>query len=107
MISLNPIPDAIYRAAGIDPDTGADLNIETAKTIEGTPDNSLQQTIEETSDPGLNGGANVLTNVDNSVKAKTDNTYVGPGNQAYGSDMNAWASMAHGGGAKNWGLAGT
>ena len=106
MISLNPIPDAIYRAAGINPDTGADLNIETAKTIEGTPDNSLQQTIEETSDPGLNGGANVLTNVDNSVKAKTDNTYVGPGNQAYGSDMNAWASMAHGGGAKNWGLAG-
>lgn len=108
MISLNPIPDGIYRAAGIDPDTGADLNIETAKTIEGVPDDSLQKTIEETSDTGSNGaGATVVTTVDNSVQSKQDNTYVGPGNSAYGSDMNAWASMAHGSGAANWGLAGT
>ena len=108
MISLNPIPDSLYRAAGIDPDTGADLNIETARTIEGVPDDSLQQTIEETSDTGLNnGGATVVTSVDNSVQSKQDNTYVGPGNSAYGSDMNAWASMAHGSGAANWGLAGT
>ena len=108
-ISLNPIPDSFYLAAGINPDTGADLNIETAKTIDSVPNDSLQQTIEETSDPGLNGGqgATVVTSVDNSVQSKQDNTYVGQGNSAYGSDMNAWASMAHGSGASNWGLAGT
>ena len=108
-ISLNPIPDSFYLAAGINPDTGADLNIETAKTIDSVPNDSLQQTIEETSDPGLNGGqgATVVTSVDNSLQSKQDNTYVGQGNSAYGSDMNAWASMAHGSGAQNWGLAGT
>ena len=52
------------------------------------------------------GTANIVTTQDNSVKAKTDNTYIGQGNSAYGSDMNAWASMAYGGGAKNWGLGG-
>ena len=49
------------------------------------------------------GTANIVTTQDNSVKAKTDNTYIGQGNSAYGSDANAWASMGYGGGSKYWG----
>ncbi len=72
-------------------------------------DNATNKVKIETGDDGadnLTGTANIVTTQDNSVKAKTDNTYIGQGNSAYGSDMNAWASMAYGGGAKNWGLGG-
>ena len=83
---------------------GEDLTkVEDDVVIEDTATNKVQ--IETANEGAGNpyGTANIVTTQDNSVKAKTDNTYIGQGNSAYGSDANAWASMGYGGGSKYWG----
>jgi hypothetical protein len=84
---------------------GEDLTkVEDDVVIEDTATNKVGIETDEGAGAGNPyGTANIVTTQDNSVKAKTDNTYIGQGNSAYGSDTNAWASMGYGGGSKYWG----
>jgi len=81
-ISLNPIPDSIYKAAGIDPETGADIAVEsdgeqtlvTGSSVDVqpvTPTNgaTLSEGSKETA-----GGGTVVTTINTTDASNTNNT---------------------------------
>ena len=76
-ISLNPIPNSIYEAAGINPDTGADLiatgNTESA-TIQGNSSNSGETLNETSKENAQNGSIQILNANDNSTNSQSSNT---------------------------------
>lgn len=81
-ISLNPIPDALYKAANIDPETGADIVAQTegdTTLVTGssvdvqpvTPTNGTE--LSEGSKETSNGGT-VVTTINNTDASSTNNT---------------------------------
>ena len=67
--------------------------------------NRVEEAVNDNEDTGgSQGTANINNIIDSSTKAKVDNNYIGQGNSAYGSDMNAWASFSHGNAASLWGI---
>ena len=67
--------------------------------------NKVEEAVNDNEDTGgSQGTANINNIIDSSTKAKVDNNYIGQGNSAYGSDMNAWASFSHGNAASLWGI---
>ena len=80
-ISLNPIPDMLYNAAGIDPDTGEDLIVKadedttlvTGKTVQTEGTQAQHKEIADTLEAGGDmGGGTVVTNINNSNTKQGD-----------------------------------
>jgi hypothetical protein len=81
-ISLNPIPDMLYKAAGIDPDTGEDLIVKadegttlvTGKSVQTESTQAQHKEIADTLESGGDmGGGTVVTNINNSNTKQGDN----------------------------------
>ena len=65
-ISLNPIPDSIYTAAGIDPETGADIEVASNGEQTLVTGTSVDvQTVEPTNGALLNEASKEITNANN------------------------------------------
>ena len=76
-ISLNPIPDSVYEAAGVNPDTGADLiatgNTESA-TIQTNSSNSGETLNETSKENAQNGSIQIINANDNSTNTQSSNS---------------------------------
>ena len=74
-ISLNPIPDSIYTAAGIDPKTGADIEVASDGEQTLVTGSSVDvQTIEPTNGAVLSEGSKEISNGNNTVVTTINTT---------------------------------
>ena len=79
-ISLNPIPDSIYTAAGIDPETGADIEVASNGEQTLVTGTSVDvQTVEPTNGALLNEASKEIVNANNTsafnnIVTTTDNS---------------------------------
>ena len=89
-ISLNPIPDGIYEAAGIDPKTGVPklTGDATAEVIEGNTSNTGESLKTEQAN-GQNGTINIVNANDNSNTQSSSSTNQTSGFAVEGTDTTA------------------
>jgi len=89
-ISLNPIPDGLYEAAGIDPKTGIPKlkNDATAEVIEGNTSNTGESLKTEQAN-GQNGTINIVNANDNSNTQSSSSTNQTSGFAVEGTDTTA------------------
>jgi len=81
-ISLNPIPDSIYKAAGIDPETGADIAVDsdgeqtlvTGSNVDVQPVTPTNGTTLSEGSKETNNGGTVVTTITNTDASSTNNT---------------------------------